>query len=53
MMIMRWQLAYPGQPIPLIGPLAVAIQNFLARPEHAVVAGQFDPWFWLRDRGGY
>src|SRR5690242_14805575 len=48
MMIMRWQLAYPGHPIPVIGNIAVLIQNFLERPEHAAAAGHFDKWFWLR-----
>src|SRR6202011_668028 len=39
MMLMRWQLAYPGQVLPVIGP----IQSFL--DQHQPAAGHFDPWF--------
>jgi cytochrome c oxidase subunit 1 len=46
MMLMRWQLAYPGQPVPGIGWIAAAIQAFL--DNHQPGAGQFDYWFWLR-----
>jgi cytochrome c oxidase subunit 1 len=46
MMLMRWQLAYPGQPVPGIGWIAIAIQNFL--DHHQAAAGHFDGWFWLR-----
>src|SRR5579864_8452620 len=46
MMMMRWQLAYPGQPVPGVGWLAAAIQNFL--DQHQAVPGQTDWWIWLR-----
>src|SRR3979490_294660 len=46
MMLMRWQLAYPGQPIPGVGWIGTAIQNFL--DQHQPVTGHFDKWFWLR-----
>src|SRR4051812_17521160 len=45
-MLMRWQMAYPGTPIPGVGWVAAAIQAFLE--QHQPVAGQFDGWFWLR-----
>src|SRR5215472_2445167 len=46
MMLMRWQMAYPGQEVPGIGWIATAIQGFL--DHHKALAGHFDPWFWLR-----
>src|SRR5207253_10817556 len=46
MMLMRWQLAYPGKPVPGIGWAAIAIQHFLEN--HQAAAGHFDGWFWLR-----
>src|SRR6476661_7319394 len=46
MMLMRWQLAYPGKMPPVIGPLLLSIQHFLEH--HPAAAGHFDGWFWLR-----
>jgi len=46
MMLMRWQLAYPGQPVPGIGWIFAGIQTFL--DNHQAAAGQFDYWVWLR-----
>src|SRR5437763_2078823 len=46
MMMMRWQLAYPGKMPPVIGPILLSIQHFLEA--HQAAAGHFDPWFWLR-----
>src|SRR5256885_5156819 len=46
MMLMRWQLAYPGKLVPGIGWIVLGIQHFLEA--HQAAAGHFDPWFWLR-----
>src|SRR5436305_13151886 len=46
MMLMRWQLAYPGILIPGIVPIVVSIQHFLEA--HQAAAGHFDSWYWLR-----
>src|ERR1044072_6635398 len=46
MMLMRWQLAYPGKMPPVIGRILDSIQHFLEA--HQAAAGHFDPWFWLR-----
>src|SRR6201984_3738049 len=46
MMLMRWQLAYPGKMPPVIGPMLVSVQHFLEA--HPAAGGHFDPWFWLR-----
>src|SRR5258708_2083426 len=35
MMIMRWQLAYPGQPVPIIGPLLQTLFGPTVFTEHA------------------
>jgi cytochrome c oxidase subunit 1 len=46
MMLMRYQLAYPFQPIPVIGWLSLHATDFLAR--HAPGPGQIDWWYFLR-----
>ncbi len=46
MMAMRWQLAHPGDPMPVIGPMLAGWGEFLKA--HPVEAGKFDGWFWLR-----
>src|ERR1700745_4096404 len=43
MMLMRWQLAYPGQPVPGVGWIAASIEGFLNA--HPAAAGHFDYWF--------
>src|ERR1043165_1316303 len=38
MMLMRWQLAYPGRPIPLFGPLLQALLGKDTVPNGAMTA---------------
>lgn len=46
MLVMRWQLAYPGQQVPVIGPILASWEAFLKT--QTITPGQFDGWFWLR-----
>lgn len=48
MMAMRWQLAHPGTPMPLIGAMLDGLGKWLAEPGQALQPGKFDSWFWLR-----
>lgn len=51
MLVMRWQLAHPGEAVPVIGDLAARVHAFLdARP--LVAGGGSDVWFWLRALAG-
>ena len=54
MMIMRWQLAHPGTPVPYVGPFMGGLGDWLMAnhpfPLTDPVTGEraFDGWFWLR-----
>ena len=48
MLAMRWQLANPGAPMPLIGATLDGLGKWLAEPGQALQTDKFDGWFWLR-----
>ncbi len=48
MLVMRWQLAHPGEAVPVIGEMAARLHAFFALPQNAIPKEGFDGWFWLR-----
>jgi cytochrome c oxidase subunit 1 len=46
MMVMRWQLANPGEVVPVVGELFKSLNAYCNA--HPAVAGEFDKLFWLR-----